>query len=78
MNCLENFYIQMHQQQGKLIKEQNFGLLNSLLGIMYYIHLQHACEAHICKIRGLFRTTSSVHCVHFRVHTVLTTGVYTT
>jgi len=33
MNCLENFYIQMHQQQGKLIKEQNFGELNSLFGI---------------------------------------------
>ena len=68
MNCLENFYIKMHQQQGKLIKEQNFGEFNSLFGITYHIHLQRACEAYSCNIKGLFRTTSSVHCVHFMAH----------
>jgi hypothetical protein len=43
MNAMENFYIQMFQQEGTLIQEQNSGEENPLCKII--IHTQHKTHA---------------------------------
>ena len=41
-NCLENLYIKLYQQQGKLISQQNYVESNSVYKVMYDVELQHA------------------------------------
>jgi hypothetical protein len=81
MNCLETFCIHIDQNQGKLIKEQHFGELSPLYGIMYDVQLQHACvcRAFIFNIKGPHQTTNSVRCVHLNGthHSSNFMGVYT-
>ena len=43
ITCLENFHIQLHKQNGKLICQQMVRDPNPLYEIMHDVQLQHAC-----------------------------------